>query len=212
MTDSINTDTDPASADGVVEHLARDDVERKRFLKMAGKRMGAGAAATGWPRSSPPAVARRRSSSSSASVLAQLGSAAAAAASRDGSRAPPAPAISAIVNYALTLEYLESQFYEKVIKSGLFKGTTLSTLKTFGAEEDQHVRRSRSVAISSGKPAAKPTGKFPLKSAVAGRQAGGDRREPRRRGLPRPGGEHPEQGDPRRGAPIHTSRRATPRR
>src|ERR1700759_1920382 len=32
---------------GVVEQLARDDVERKRFLKMAGRGMGGAAAATG---------------------------------------------------------------------------------------------------------------------------------------------------------------------
>ena len=31
----------------------------------------------------------------------------------------------AIVSYALTLEYLESQFYAKVISSGLFHGSTL---------------------------------------------------------------------------------------
>jgi rubrerythrin len=72
----------------------------------------------------------------------------------------------AIVNYALTLEYLESQFYAKVIKSGLFKGATLSTIKTFGAEEDQHVQALKKVAMSLGKPAAKPTGKFPVKSAT----------------------------------------------
>ena len=32
---------------GVVEALARDDVERKKFLTMAGRNIGAGAAATG---------------------------------------------------------------------------------------------------------------------------------------------------------------------
>src|SRR5579863_9792674 len=32
---------------GVVQELTRDDVERKRFLKMAGRMMGTGAAATG---------------------------------------------------------------------------------------------------------------------------------------------------------------------
>src|ERR1700689_4339982 len=46
MTDHPGSADDGATT-GVVEMLARDDVERKRFLKMAGKRMGAGAAATG---------------------------------------------------------------------------------------------------------------------------------------------------------------------
>ncbi len=46
MTDP-NLSTVDRPQNGVVEQLARDDVERKKFLKMAGKRMGAGAAATG---------------------------------------------------------------------------------------------------------------------------------------------------------------------
>jgi hypothetical protein len=45
MSESTITEGDrPEPA--VVETLARDDLERKRFLKMAGKRMGAGVAAT----------------------------------------------------------------------------------------------------------------------------------------------------------------------
>ncbi len=40
-----------------------------------------------------------------------------------------------ILNYALTLEYLEATFYEEVGKSGLFKGEELAMLKKFGAEE-----------------------------------------------------------------------------
>jgi hypothetical protein len=70
------------------------------------------------------------------------------------------------VNYALTLEYLESQFYAKVIKSGLFHGTDLSVLKTFGAEESQHVIALKKVAMSLGTPAAEPTGKFPIHTAA----------------------------------------------
>jgi hypothetical protein len=65
----------------------------------------------------------------------------------------------------LTLEYLESQFYAKVIKSGLFHGKNLSVIKSFGAEEDQHVAALHKVASSLGTPAAKPTGKFPIHSA-----------------------------------------------
>jgi hypothetical protein len=70
----------------------------------------------------------------------------------------------AIVNYALTLEYLESQFYSKVIASGLFNGTTL---KTFGAEEAAHVAALGKVASSLGTPATKPSGKFPLTDAAS---------------------------------------------
>ena len=70
-----------------------------------------------------------------------------------------------IVNYALTLEYLEAQFYDEVVKSGLFHGTTLAMLKRFGAEEHAHVAALKGVATKLGMPAAKPTGKFPLHSA-----------------------------------------------
>jgi rubrerythrin len=71
----------------------------------------------------------------------------------------------AILNYALTLEYLEAQFYDEVAKSGLFHGTTLAMLKRFGAEEHAHVAALKGVATKLGMPAAKPTGKFPLHSA-----------------------------------------------
>ena len=44
-----------------------------------------------------------------------------------------------ILNYALTLEYLEAAFYADVIKSGLFKGSDLATIRKFGQTEDEHV-------------------------------------------------------------------------
>ena len=46
-----------------------------------------------------------------------------------------------IVNYALTLEYLEAQFYAKVLASHLFTRQLLQVIKSFGAEEHQHVSR-----------------------------------------------------------------------
>jgi hypothetical protein len=147
----------PERPEGAVMELARDDVERKRFLRMAGKTIGAGAAASGLaafiaacggsssPSSSTPAASAPSTSTSTSSASGDL----------------------AIVNYALTLEYLEAEFYDKVIASHLFSGSTLSTLKTFGSEEHQHVAALKKVAGSLGTPAAKPTGKFPLHSASA---------------------------------------------
>ncbi len=71
-----------------------------------------------------------------------------------------------ILNYALTLEYLETAFYEEVGKSGLFKGEELAVLKKFGSEEAQHVTvLSATVKKLGGKPAPKPKTEFPLKSA-----------------------------------------------
>ena len=71
-----------------------------------------------------------------------------------------------ILNYALTLEYLEAAFYKDVVKSGLFKGEELAVLKKFGAEEQQHVEAlSGTVKKLGGKPAPMPKAEFPLKSA-----------------------------------------------
>jgi hypothetical protein len=71
-----------------------------------------------------------------------------------------------ILNYALTLEYLEAVFYEEVGKSGLFKGKELAVLKKFGAEEQQHVEAlAGTVKKLGGKPAPKPMTEFPLKNA-----------------------------------------------
>jgi hypothetical protein len=95
------------------------------------------------------------------------GSAAAPAASATtSSSATGSSGDLAIVNYALTLEYLESQFYDKVIKSGLFSGKNLSVIKTFGGEEAQHVVALKKVAGSLGTPVMEPTGKFPIKNAA----------------------------------------------
>jgi hypothetical protein len=159
MTES-NTTTDGRPVDGVVQELARDDLGRKKFLKMAGKTMGAGAAAT----SLAAFIAACGSSSSSSSSAAATSSAAAVTATPASNSGP---GDLAIVNYALTLEYLESQFYAKVVRSGLFHGATLSLLKSFGEDENEHVMALKGVAKSLGTPAPVPVGKFPLTSAAA---------------------------------------------
>jgi len=149
---------------GVVEQLARDDVARKRFLTMAGKGIGAGVAATSLAAFIAACGGSSSSSSSSAQTSGAAGGGGAATTSSSSSAAPSGDL--AIVNYALTLEYLESQFYAKVIKSGLFSGKNLSVIKTFGAEETAHVAALHKVALSLGKPAARPTGKFPIHNAA----------------------------------------------
>ncbi len=139
---------------GAVETLARDDLERKKFLKMAGRRMGTGAAAAAL-----------------GAFIAACGGSSSGSSSGAGAATSTMPATRSsggdlgIVNYALTLEYLEAQFYDMVGRSGLFHGAELATLKRFGAEEHGHVAALRGVATKLGKPAAKPTGKFPLNTA-----------------------------------------------
>lgn len=71
-----------------------------------------------------------------------------------------------ILNYALTLEYLETAFYADVVKSGLFKGSDLATIRKFGSEEAEHVTALTGfVKQMGGTPAPKPKTEFPLKSA-----------------------------------------------
>lgn len=71
-----------------------------------------------------------------------------------------------ILNYALTLEYLETAFYADVAKSGLFKGSDLETIRKFGSEEAEHVTALTGFVKQMGaKPAPKPKTEFPLKNA-----------------------------------------------
>ncbi|HEX3512223.1 MAG TPA: ferritin-like domain-containing protein [Solirubrobacteraceae bacterium] len=137
---------------GIVQRLVEDDVDRKRFLKALG---GAGAAGFG---AFALAACGSASKSSTASTGAATG-ASQASASRSSD--------IGILNYALTLEYLETQFYEKVNAAGLFSGKVGSLIKEFGAQEQTHVEALKgAVAKLGGTPAMKPEGRFPIKSAT----------------------------------------------
>ena len=151
MSNPPNDQSAPQPA-GIVERLVRDDVDRKRFLRMAGS---AGAASFGAfvlaacgsssKTASTPAATTAESTSSSSSSTGDL----------------------AILNYALTLEYLETEFYGKVVASGLFTGKVGSLIKDFGSQEMTHVEALKgAVEKLGGTPAAKPEGKFPITSAT----------------------------------------------
>ena len=144
-------------------------IERNKFLKMAGRRIGTGAAATGLAAFIAACGSSSSSSSTSGAPASTGGPSATSGSSSSSTATAPASTSSgdlAIVNFALTLEYLESQFYRKVIASGLFSGKVLSVLKDFGGDEDQHVIALKKAAMSMGTPAMEPMGKFPLKSAA----------------------------------------------
>jgi len=144
-------------APNAVRELASDPTSRKKFLRQAG---GMGVAA------------------SLAAFVAACGS------DSSGSKGEGTPASTpmasttgteqfgkgdlGIANYALTLEYLESEFYARAAESGMLKGKVLDTAKRFGAEEQAHV--DALVALikkAGGKPADKPKATFPLESRKA---------------------------------------------
>ena len=153
--DSATENEVPPQPMGIVEQLVRDDSDRKRFLKMAGS---AGAASFG------------------AFVLAACGSSSSSSSSSSTAAAPAATTSSSsanttdigILNYALTLEYLETEFYAKVIAAKLFSGSVGSLIKTFGAQEATHVAAlTAAIKQLGGTPVAKVEGKFPITTAAA---------------------------------------------
>ncbi len=154
MSSPPTEDSAPQPA-GIVERLVRDDHDRKRFLKMAGS---AGAASFGaFVLAACGGSSKSASSSSATATTAATTSTSASSGSGD----------IAILNYALTLEYLETAFYGKVVSSGLFKGKVASLIKDFGAQEASHVAALKAaVSKLGGTPVAEPAAKFPITSAT----------------------------------------------
>lgn len=132
-----------------IARLASDPVSRRRFMALTGgsTALAAFLAACGSDSETTTMTGAKRSSGGD--ETAQFGK-----------------GDVGILNYALTLEYLETAFYADVVKSGLFKGAELATIKKFGSEEAQHVSAlTAAVKQLGGKPAPKPKAEFPLKSA-----------------------------------------------
>ncbi len=148
---------------GIVEDLVRDDVGRKKFLKAVG---GAGAASFG-------AFVLAACGSSSTTTSTSTKKTPSTPATTPPATAPSVPASFGagdigILNYALTLEYLEEQFYAKVVAAKLYTGAVGSLVSSFGQQESEHVAAIHQTVIKlGGTPAPKPTGKFPITTAAA---------------------------------------------
>jgi rubrerythrin len=141
---------EPETTDGsALKELTDDPSSRKRFLKAMG---GTGAAAA------------------LGVLIAACGSTDSSSSSTGGAAATTGTGTSGsdnkndieIVNYALTLEYLEAQFYADVIASGVVKDPKVGAIATkFGETEQQHVDALiAAVKQLGGTPAAKPMASF----------------------------------------------------
>jgi hypothetical protein len=135
------------SGRSALRQIATDPVSRRRFLAVGGA-TGAGALLAACGSDDGDSTTSSASTSASDDALAQFG---------EGDLG--------IVNYALTLEYLEAAFYADVIKSGLFSGSDLALIKEIGSNEDAHVAALEGTAKKlGGQPAPKPKTRFPIEN------------------------------------------------
>jgi rubrerythrin len=134
--------------------LATDPSDRKRFLKAVG---GTGAASAFALFLAACGSDNKKSSSSSTSAQQ------ATPAKKTGTEMFGRGDLG-ILGYALTLEYLETQFYADAAKSGKLSGQVLAVAKQFGSEESEHVKAlEATIKKLGGKLPPKPKAKFPLK-------------------------------------------------
>lgn len=145
------------SPTGAVERVVNDPVSRRKFMVLTGgsAAMAAFLAACG---GDDEMTSSTTSSSTTSDSMSGGG--------MDPALADFGEGDIGILNYALTLEYLETAFYEDVVDSGLFKGSDLKTIRKFGQQEATHVETIKAtVKQLGGKPAAKPKTEFPLDDA-----------------------------------------------
>ena len=134
-----------------IARAAADPVSRRRFLVLAGGSSAAAAflAACGSDDDDTTTEATTMETAGGGDPIAQFGK-----------------GDIGILNYALTLEFLETAFYADVAKSGLFKGDDLALIRAIGRSEQEHVDAITAAVKQAGaKPAPKPKTEFPLDSA-----------------------------------------------
>jgi len=126
-----------------LEELTKDPSSRKRFLGMVGGAGAAGALAMFMAACGDDDDDKKSASTSEKKEKAGGG------------------VDLEIVNYALTLEYLEAAFYADVIKSGVVKTkAVVEAAKMIGQNEQEHVDALLATAMKLGTPAEKPKTDF----------------------------------------------------
>ena len=145
----------PAAERSALKRATADPVSRRRFLTLAG---GSGAAAAFLVACGDDEESTSPTTDAMDTETTDMGG--------DNPLAQFGEGDIGIVNYALTLEYLEAAFYADVIKSGLFRGADLALIKEIGKNEQEHVTALTAAVKQAGaQPAPKPKTKFPLDSA-----------------------------------------------
>jgi rubrerythrin len=149
MPDSKEREKPDLRTDNAITRVVNDPVSRRRFMSLTGGSTALAAFLAACGSDDGTTTTTASSSGGGKSETAEFGK-----------------GDVGILNYALTLEYLETAFYSDVVKSGLFKGSDLETIRKFGSEEAEHVAAlTAAVKQLGGKPAAQPKAEFPLKSA-----------------------------------------------
>ena len=152
---------DPAKK-GALQRLTEDPVSRRKFVAATGSGGALAVFLAACGDSNDESTSTSSTSSESSTTSESTSSSAGGGGTEQFGKGD-----LGIVNYALTLEYLEAAFYDEVGKSGLFKGDQLTLLKQFGANEQAHVGALEQTANKLGSAAPKPKTKFPLDSADA---------------------------------------------
>jgi len=118
----------PPIPPSALDELAQDETSRKKFLRM----MGGGGAAAGLAVLLAACGDDEKKTSSAPST--------ASTESKPSTSSGKSGGDVEIVNYALTLEYLEATFYAEAAASGMIKEKkTLELAKQFGETEQTHV-------------------------------------------------------------------------
>lgn len=137
---SETTEREPGSA---LDELTKDPTSRKRFLSMVGGAGAAGALAMFMAACGDDDDEKETASTS------------------EDKQGKSGGVDLEIVNYALTLEYVEAAFYADVVRSGVVKTQAVAeAAKMIGENEQEHVDALLATAKKLGTPAKKPKTDF----------------------------------------------------